>query len=81
MKLYLLSQNDNNDYDTWDAVVVCAESQEAARLIHPSGHAKNITKWKDGSWANSPDTVDVQYLGEADPSIEAGVVLSSFNAG
>ena len=31
MKLYLLSQDDNNDYDTYDSIVVCAESEEDAR--------------------------------------------------
>lgn len=33
MKLYLISQNVNNGYDTYDSAVVCAETEEEARMI------------------------------------------------
>jgi len=35
MKLYLISQNVNNDYDTFDSAVVCAENEEKAKRVHP----------------------------------------------
>jgi hypothetical protein len=38
MNLYLISQNVNNDYDTYDAAVVAANSEDEARLIHPCGY-------------------------------------------
>jgi hypothetical protein len=47
MKLYKLSQSLNNNYDTYGSAVVCAESEEEARLIHPS---KFVTHHKDGKW-------------------------------
>jgi hypothetical protein len=91
MNLYLISQTENNGYDTYDSAVVCAETEEEARNIDPASDFRsrflndlNITmKWvkDDWSWASSPDKVDVKYLGVADPSIPKGVVCASFNAG
>jgi hypothetical protein len=75
MKLYLLSQGENNGYDTYDSMVVAAESEDAARQMHPGN------EWGWNVWANSPEQVDVEYLGEAAPESEAGVICASFNAG
>ncbi len=44
-KLYLISQEDNADYDTYDSAVVCAESEEAAKRIHPKHN--DGTRWDD----------------------------------
>lgn len=37
MKLYLISQKVNNDYDTYDSAVVVAKDEEEAKKIHPDG--------------------------------------------
>ena len=84
MKLYLISQDKNNDYDTFDSAIVAAESEEQARRTHP------ILSWgknfDDGeypsasSWVES-QYVKVEYIGEAKEGQAAGVVLASFNAG
>lgn len=78
MKLYLISQDVNNDYDTYDSAVVAAENDEAARLTLP-GHSR----WGDyyTSWAKNPDQVTVLHIGDAVPGTEAGVICASFNAG
>lgn len=47
MNLYIISQDINNDYDTYDSAVVCAEDEEDAREIHPSEY---ITHHRDGTW-------------------------------
>ena len=78
MNLYLISQTVNQDYDTYDSAVVCAESELDARLIHPDGPGERF-EW-EYMWA-PVDKVEVKFLGTADPSVEAGVVLASFNAG
>lgn len=86
MKLYLISQNKNNDYDTYSSAVVCAESEEEAKLIHPCSWVEK--DWlidtgrigNYGDWAH-PDKVQVEYLGEACESLERGVVCASFHAG
>ena len=79
MKLWVISQTVNNDYDTYDSAVVAAETEEQARNILPSGD-----DWYEAGrycgWANNPSEVNVEYLGETDREI-SGIVLSSFNAG
>jgi hypothetical protein len=78
MKLYLISQNENNGYDTYDSAVVAAKDEEDASHIHPSG-----TGWDNdwGSWV-SPEGVQVECLGTAKPGTKAGTVIcASFNAG
>lgn len=78
MNLYLLSRDDANNYDTYDSIVVCAESEDEARKIHPHGR---FTSDKYRSWASSPDLVSAKLIGVADLSIEKGVVHTSYNAG
>jgi len=82
MKLYKLSQDENDFYDTYDSVVVAAETEEEAKFIHPE---ETIIDWGgiDGrleSWCNV-DHVKVEYIGEAKGGTEKGVILGSFNAG
>ncbi len=36
MNLYRISQTVNDEYDNFDSAVVCAESEESARNIHPA---------------------------------------------
>ena len=77
MNLYLLSQDENSGYDTYDSVIVAAETHGEASEIHPSVYGG----WSSGIWASSPDNVTVEYLGKAKEGIKKGVVLASFNAG
>lgn len=66
--LYLITQDENQDYDTYDA----------ARLIHPCEPLDN--EWDLRSWAE-PKDVKVKLIGTATDNIKLGVVLASFNAG
>ena len=93
MKLYLISQNVNNDWDTYDSAVVAAEDELQAAKICPDKYYI----WENGCWnfvyssgekkAETPRSwceptdINVVYLGEASKDIESGVILSSFNAG
>ena len=87
MKLYLISQSQNNDYDTFDSAVVCAENEEKAKLIHPYeywGEAIERDRWwksKNRYWCDSPNYVKVEFLGFAKNGTEEGIILASFNAG
>lgn len=47
MNLYLISQDVNNDYDTYDSAVVAASNEEDARNIHPSPFVAHVS---DGKW-------------------------------
>lgn len=82
MKLYLITQDIYNSWDTYDGAVVCAESEEEARNTHITEYTPVATSWKCKypEWS-APEDVKVLYLGEAAKGIEKGIVLVSFNAG
>jgi hypothetical protein len=83
MKLWLISQNVNNDYDTFNAAVVAAETEAEARNIHPNGQSVEDNDELDNwiySWV-SPNEVTVIYLGKAATITNRGVILASFRAG
>jgi hypothetical protein len=82
-------------YGTYESAIVAAPDEETARSIHPKGYwwdevtmtekplidwAKVDKEW-DTSWAIKPKDVEVELIGTADPKIELGVVLASYNAG
>ena len=77
MNLYLISQTDNTDYDSYDEAVVAAESLHNAGLIHPSGGKS----WDAYTWCYDPQDVNVEYIGVAKDNTKAGVICASFNAG
>lgn len=83
MYLYLISQNENNDYDNYDSAIVCAPSESMARLIHPGYNSMDLKCFQEdyNSWCSSPALVTVKLIGIAHPDIPQGVVLASFNAG
>jgi len=77
MNLYLISQEVNNRYDTYDSAVVAAESEDAARSIHPSK-----SDW-DGEYEEewcAKENVTVRLIGTAEDGV-SGVICASFNAG
>lgn len=77
MNLYLLTQTQNNNWDTYDSCIVAADSVAEARLIHPGGWV-----WPNGDfWVRHPKDVTVKLIGVAAPNIEMGVICASFNAG
>lgn len=92
MNLYLLTQDENNDYDTYDSCVVAAESPEDAVLINPNGEvygsnpASKFDGWDKGTrrdygtWCSSPEKVKARLVGVAAEGV-TGVVCASFNAG
>jgi hypothetical protein len=85
MNIYKVSQNINNDYDTFDSMVVVTNDEDEARRIHPkrSWGLPNDEGWEDYLWVPFADIdkLKVEYIGEADASQEIGVILASFNAG
>lgn len=84
MNLYLISQTENRDYDTYDSAVVCAPDENAARYMCPTGDVLTKENWADKCrwhWCLSPDVVSVELLGKANKNISVGVVCASFHAG
>ena len=79
MILYLIYQDHNGGYDTYDSAVVVAENAEIAKRMHPD------TGELDGKiilneWAE-PEYVEAVYLGKADIIDKREVVCASFNTG
>lgn len=81
MKLFLISQDQNDDYDTYDSAVVAASDEETARSMDPA-NGKPIKKKNWGlSWCDGPEYVTVRYLGEAVDDVEQGIICASYNSG
>lgn len=80
MNLYLLTQNVNTGYDTYDSAIVAAKDEDSARKINPSEFSKfgGYNAW---DWAISPEQVTVKLIGKATKGTLEGVILASFNAG
>lgn len=87
MILYLISQGENNGYDTYDSAVVAAPDEETARNMDPSRNgahmdwdSPNASMW--AGWCASPSDVTVEYIGHASPRYnKPTVICASFNAG
>ncbi len=74
MKLFLISQTYNVDYDTYDSAVVAAPTEAIAKTMHPSEFPTI------GTWCPTSE-VFVEYIGEAKRGTKQGVICASFNAG
>ena len=61
MKLYLISQSVNNDYDTYSDAVVCAENEEEARKICPNESYPYDEKTETFHWWVNIGTDKEQY--------------------
>lgn len=81
MKLWLISQNKNNDYDTYSDAVVAADTKEEARMTHPIGEPWDGKADSNYSSWCAAEFVSVEYLGEAKDGTEKGVICASFHAG
>ena len=83
MKLFLINQDVNTAYDTYDSAVVYAEDKEAARLVHPDD-SQNPWNGEDITWATwcTAKDVKVTEIGLCHPSQlgTSGVICASFNA-
>ena len=75
MNLYLISQTENNDYDTYSDAVVAAKSAKTAKQIHPSG------RWSSSTWCGSPKGVTAVLIGKAKKGTKEGIICASFHAG
>ena len=85
MKLFKISQSENNGWDTYDSAIVAAETEEDARKTHPSASQPypRGEYWDSYVWVSPKDIskVKVEYIGEAKEGTDEGAICSSFNAG
>lgn len=84
MNLYLISQDVNSGYDTFDSAVVVASTADAARNIHPHGYEPSVWEYGEYVWVakDQKHLITVRLIGTALPDAEEGTVLcASFHAG
>lgn len=90
LNLYLVSRTDNWGMDEYSAFVVCASSEEEAKLTHPYNYEFSKEGWLDrgviiqyDAWVDvsQVDSLKIKLLGTAVPSLEKGIICSSYHAG
>lgn len=74
MKLYKISQDENNDWDTYDSAVVAASTAKKAITIHPGGSHYTIGDWADSKF------IKVEFLGTAKKGTKKSVICASYKA-
>lgn len=92
--LYLVSQDVNRYYNTYDSFVIRCDTEQEARMTHPDGFLASHVDgepdangwkqwWDDGYWVSRDDLdkVKVEHIGVALDSMPYGIVCTSFNAG
>jgi hypothetical protein len=77
--LYKIERVGHTDYEDYYGAIVCANSEEHARLIHPSGDSSNWGQYYD-SWVGSPELVKVTLIGTASAGMVPGTVIMSDKA-
>ena len=88
MKLFLISQDSNNAYDTYDKAIVCAEDEKSAKYMRPYN---TDDEWNGkmeisesglilDAWCNVED-VKVEYIGEARQDLKKSVICASYCRG
>ena len=87
--LYLVKRTDKVTWDEYDSFVVCAESEDEARRVYPSGEMffeddmseRNKRCFKSG-WTDKIETLEVICVGLASVSLKNHqVICASYNAG
>lgn len=85
MNVYLLEQEENEDYDTYDSFVCIAATEDDAIDTCPSGEGRSRKWTKPGrrysTWAVRRESVKCTLIGVAVDGAKPGVVCASFNAG
>jgi hypothetical protein len=86
MYLYLITRNDDGDYDQYDSAVVAAPDEATAKdLIE-----RNSEYWTNHTWKREGESFKAEYnklditielIGTAIGEMPTGVVVASFNAG
>lgn len=86
MNLYLITRNDDGDYDQYDSAVVAAPDEKAAKdLIE-----RDSTYWTNHIWTRKGGAyikehteldITIKLIGTAIDEMQYGIVVASFNAG
>ncbi len=91
MNIYLVSQTENDEHDTYESFVCYAKNETFAANFNPLGESYGTDESEDWGrcWCSSPVKADVRYLGIGtyDSFVPVGtcedgrIICKSFNAG
>ena len=86
LKLFRITQDETDGYDTYDSAIVAAPDEATARRMCPgTGKVLTPAKFADyrssRSWATSVTRVTAVCIGEASEGVGQGVLCASYNAG
>ena len=79
MNLYRVHQiENNNQYETYEAVVVCAKDKKDAMTIMPEVDYYYEINGIQDMYNSSNHSIVIKYLGRASEDIPRGIILSNF---
>jgi hypothetical protein len=82
LNIYLVSQEECTDWDTYDSFVVAEESEEAAKERHPDGTLLSVADDWQGTWPKTSGNVTATLIGKCHGRQKKGhVFCASFKAG
>ena len=93
MKLFKIGQTIHRGWDTFSDAVVVAPDEATVKTIHPNSMHEYFEGWPfvpnaDDSnflrndWADTPDQVKAEYIGEAAEHLSQGAIIcASFHTG
>ena len=85
--LYLLTQKENNTWETYSAIIVCAESKELAVRINPckdwafdeEGKANSLENPYHNEWVSNVKKIKCKLIAEK-VKCDIGIVLASYRS-
>lgn len=76
MNIYLITQDFNNELDTYDAMVVIAKNEEDAKMLTIQDRAEDV----EDTWAKI-EYLKAHLLGKAVKGSKEKIVFQSYNNG
>jgi hypothetical protein len=86
LNIYHVSCGEDLGYDSYSEFVCIAETEDDARMTHPTGgivYSKEKCGWSSnyGEWTNNIQGLIIEKLGEAKNGESPRVVVASYHAG
>ena len=75
MLIFRLSQNECIGYDTYDACIVIAPTEERAKELS----IDKVSELSGSHWPKDPSKIDIELIGGS--SLGEQIILASYNAG
>ena len=78
MKLWLISQDSIDGFDSYNSAVVSATTAKKAANMHPDGNGRDLSR-DSVDWLTDTEKVQARYLGTTKKGTPEGVICARFN--